>query len=288
MLTKSIVTAALVCGLLPAAAACDQELEKLLTDQYRDKILALRHSFKSSSQQYNVEGKPVKTGEEGPWTLYGRIAVQKVVVRADSLRLEGKRVVYMLDDRTKRFMPFRDREGVTITIRLNAPLTFADQAAAVLNQVFAMSPEDVVKSAPSYWQDYLAQQDSAGQKMDEVSSAGAAQQQPAGNAGTSAYTGNERVFNLGASGVTAPKILFNPEPDYTDAARKHSFQGVVGLNVVVDSSGAVRNVKIAHPLGFGLDENAVKTISTWRFAPAMRDGQPVATLVYIEFDFRLF
>jgi Gram-negative bacterial TonB protein C-terminal len=37
---------------------------------------------------------------------------------------------------------------------------------------------------------------------------------------------------------------------------------------------------VVHPLGMGLDENAVATVSTWRFAPATKDGQPVAVAVY--------
>jgi TonB family protein len=75
---------------------------------------------------------------------------------------------------------------------------------------------------------------------------------------------------------------------YTDAARSWRVQGVVGLNIVVDSTGAVRKVSIVRPLGVGLDENAVATVSTWRFTPAKADGRPVATAIRIDVAFHLF
>jgi len=62
-------------------------------------------------------------------------------------------------------------------------------------------------------------------------------------------------------------------------------KGVVGLKVVVDDSRRVSDVSIVKPVSAGLDENAVYTVRTWRFAPAMKEGQPVAVAVFIEVDF---
>jgi protein TonB len=38
----------------------------------------------------------------------------------------------------------------------------------------------------------------------------------------------------------------------------------------------------------GLDQKAVETVRDWRFAPATKDGKPVAVQVNIEVNFRLF
>jgi TonB family protein len=43
----------------------------------------------------------------------------------------------------------------------------------------------------------------------------------------------------------------------------------------------------AFPLGLGLDEQAVQSVSLWRFAPAEKDGKPVAALSTIEVRFQL-
>lgn len=94
-----------------------------------------------------------------------------------------------------------------------------------------------------------------------------------------------KVAHLGDAGVTAPKILFKPESEFSDPARKLHLKGVVGLQVVVDDAGRVSDLNIVKPMGAGLDENAVNTVRTWRFAPATKDGRPVAVAVYIEVDF---
>jgi TonB family protein len=60
------------------------------------------------------------------------------------------------------------------------------------------------------------------------------------------------------------------------------------LWIVVDAQGIVHNIRIAKHLGLGLDEEAVKTVSTWRFKPAMHQGVPVPVQVQVEVTFRLF
>lgn len=69
-------------------------------------------------------------------------------------------------------------------------------------------------------------------------------------------------------------VFSHVEPEFSEAARNRKFQGVVGLNVTVDATGKVSDIAIAHPLGMGLDDQAVATVRTWRFSPAKRDGQP--------------
>jgi protein TonB len=95
------------------------------------------------------------------------------------------------------------------------------------------------------------------------------------------------AFSYG-NGVSAPIPIFSPEPAYSEEARKAKFGGVVTLWLVVDAQGKVRNVKIAKSLGMGLDEEARKTVSTWKFKPGMRQGVPVPVRVQVEVSFRLF
>jgi len=49
----------------------------------------------------------------------------------------------------------------------------------------------------------------------------------------------------------------------------------------------VRNPKILQSLGLGLDEQAVKSVLTWKFKPAMRAGKPVAVTIDVHTSFRL-
>jgi TonB family protein len=95
-------------------------------------------------------------------------------------------------------------------------------------------------------------------------------------------------FTVGMDGVSEPIPIYNPEPAYSEEARKAKFQGIVLLWIVVDAQGVVRNVRIAKPLGMNLDEEAVKTVSTWKFKPAMRRDVAVPVQVEVEVSFRLF
>jgi TonB family protein len=95
-------------------------------------------------------------------------------------------------------------------------------------------------------------------------------------------------FQVGIGGVSEPIPIYKPEPAYSEEARKAKFQGTVLLWIVVDAQGKVRNIQIAKHLGMGLDEEAVKTVSTWKFKPALRQGVPVPVQVEVEVSFRLF
>src|SRR5436190_2553112 len=77
------------------------------------------------------------------------------------------------------------------------------------------------------------------------------------------------------------KHLYAPDPEYTELARRDRFQGAVVLGVVVGADGNARNVWVVRPLGEGLDENAVATVSGWKFAPASKNGAPVAVIVNV-------
>lgn len=285
---KAILILALTCG-FSAAAAADEQLEKSLNDQYRDKVLTLRHPLKTRSQDYAPDGTPANFAEEGAWTLYGQMAVNQIKVDADRLRVEGKRALYLFD-RDGHLVRFQDdrkhpAESLKIVLRLQQPLSSTDEAVAALSRVFAFTPEDAVNSVPAYWQPLLAKHFGiALPKME-----GAKQ------TGEPVETGNQKpaepakpIDFANMKDMSPPSVLYHPEPSYSEAARQRRIQGVVGLNIVIGPEGNVRDVRIVHPLGMGLDDNAVKTVSTWRFAPAKREGRPVAVAVHVEVDFHLY
>jgi len=90
------------------------------------------------------------------------------------------------------------------------------------------------------------------------------------------------------NGVTAPRAIYKPEPDYSDEARKVGFQGVVVLWAVIGADGRPAKLGVARSLGMGLDEKALAAVHQWRFEPARKEGRPVAARIYVEVDFHLF
>jgi TonB family protein len=89
------------------------------------------------------------------------------------------------------------------------------------------------------------------------------------------------------NGVSAPIPTYFPEPPYSEEARREGYEGTVVLWIVVDAEGKVSNVFVVKPLGLGLDEQAVKTVKTWQFRPAVRDSRAVPVQVSVEVTFRL-
>ena len=88
--------------------------------------------------------------------------------------------------------------------------------------------------------------------------------------------------------MIAPRVIFKLDPEYSEEARKAKFQGNVILTFVVDAEGRARNIRVARSLGMGLDEKAIEAVRKWKFEPGMKDGIPVAVMVSLEVNFRLY
>lgn len=89
-------------------------------------------------------------------------------------------------------------------------------------------------------------------------------------------------------GVTKPVLVVAPEAEFSDEARRQKYQGICLVSVIVDTRGYPRNLRVVRPLGMGLDEKALEAIGKYRFKPGTKDGKPVATMITVEVDFRLF
>ncbi len=95
------------------------------------------------------------------------------------------------------------------------------------------------------------------------------------------------VFRVGG-GVSAPRALQTPDPEYSEEARKAKYQGTCILWLIVGPDGHPRDVKVARSLGMGLDQKAIEAVKKWTFEPAMKDGKPVAVQINVEVNFRLY
>jgi protein TonB len=95
------------------------------------------------------------------------------------------------------------------------------------------------------------------------------------------------AFRVGG-GVSAPRPIYDPDPEYSEEARNAKFQGTVLLWVIVGPDGRPRDIRVQRSLGMGLDEKAIEAVRQWKFEPSMKDGHPVAVQVNIEVSFRLY
>jgi TonB family protein len=89
------------------------------------------------------------------------------------------------------------------------------------------------------------------------------------------------------SKVTPPRLARGDRTalDYSEEARLKHISGIVKLKVTVDTEGHVKDIEVVRSVGYGLDENAVKAVRTWKFEPATKDGKPIEWRVPIDCEF---
>lgn len=95
------------------------------------------------------------------------------------------------------------------------------------------------------------------------------------------------IYHVGG-GVSAPRVIYQVDPEFSEEARKAKYQGTCTLMLVVDANGRPTDIRVANSLGMGLDEKAIEAAKKWRFEPAMKDGHPVAVQIALEVDFHLY
>lgn len=96
------------------------------------------------------------------------------------------------------------------------------------------------------------------------------------------------VYQVGG-GVSAPSLIYAPEAEFSDEARRAKYQGVCLISVIVDAQGNPRNLRVIRPLGMGLDQKALEAVQKYKFKPAMKDGRtPVPVMITVEVNFRLY
>jgi bla regulator protein BlaR1 len=104
---------------------------------------------------------------------------------------------------------------------------------------------------------------------------------------SSNFAAPQQLYHVGGD-VSAPQLVFAPDPQYSEKARQAKYQGVCVISLIVDAQGNPMRVQVVRHLGMGLDKKAVEAVKAYRFKPAMRFGKPVAVEVNIEVNFRLY
>jgi TonB family protein len=265
------------------AWARDDVTEKLKTD-YQGKTLTLRHFYQGNHLVFQSNGELTGRATIGPWTVNGQISITSIEVHDHTVKIRGRRVCLAFDPKAK---PFRDvvrllqesegdgqkkmvdaflAKGVKIDVQLTSDHPGLMETAGAMNAVFLTSGESLRDFVPDYWQSYFSEIEGKSKPADRVT---------------------EPTYAVG-HGVSPPRATSSPNPDFSEEARLAKYQGTTTLSMIVDSSGQVRDLAILSPLGLGLDERAVAAVSTWKFKPAMKEGQPVAVKIAVEVDFHLY
>lgn len=111
---------------------------------------------------------------------------------------------------------------------------------------------------------------------------------PAMAPGSSVEAGRESAPSPTQVTLVQASYLSTPLPPYPSDARRLGQHGVVLVRVYVNREGRPDEVRLARSSGVrALDEAALGAVSDWRFAPARRGGEPVASWIEVPVRFRL-
>jgi TonB family protein len=95
-----------------------------------------------------------------------------------------------------------------------------------------------------------------------------------------------KVAAAGKDGASAPQCLYCPQPKFSKQARKHHIEGVVLLDVTVWKDGQITDLTVKKTPGYGLEDQALQIIPTWKMKPCTKDDRPVNCRVTIEVSFK--
>ncbi|MGA8541120.1 MAG: TonB family protein [Terriglobales bacterium] len=285
-LSQTGAMAALLALLPMQSAHAGQDLEKQVKFDYLEKVLTLRHFYSGEHLKFHSDGSLEGYASVGPWTVDGQIEVEDVHLQGAQLVIKGRRIHRIFDGQTKpldQLTTVRNQPGkqqkdlekalqhLKVEIEIELPSQNPDEkdVSAAIHSVFLTGSDSMMDIVPAYWQSYFAKQEG--------------KPQPAHQA-----TKGPVSLKPGRGGVLAPHLTYGPDPDYSDEARKARYMGTIVLSLTVDASGGASDLQIIRPLGLGLDEKAVAAVSSWKFRPGEKDGEPVPVALNVEVNFHLY
>jgi TonB family protein len=101
--------------------------------------------------------------------------------------------------------------------------------------------------------------------------------------------GEPRIYRAGEGGVSIPRCIYCPDPNYPESARLKKKEGVVLLKIVVGTDGRVSRIQVVEASGAEFADLATAAAKKLRFEPAKGpDGRPVPVVVNYQVTFKLF
>jgi len=87
----------------------------------------------------------------------------------------------------------------------------------------------------------------------------------------------------GLNGVSSPRSIYCPQPEYPQKRRKVKIEGAVLLDGTVTTDGQIANPVVLKGPDVGLNDKALEWVRNWKMKPASGpDGKPVDCRVQVE------
>lgn len=148
----------------------------------------------------------------------------------------------------------------------------------------AALPAKLPSKVPLKQASVSSSQDGTSEKKSETSATNTNSSDAA--AGATESSGETGAVNWGE--VTRfPKVAKEVKATYPEEAKKAGVDGPVVLDILIDRTGKVRDVKVVSGPGYGLNESALDAIQKFEFQPALKGSESVAVKIRYTYRFKL-
>jgi TonB family protein len=274
----AVVLAGLCSGLVARGQTgpTQQEIEAKL----RGPFVLLRGMYDGQQLNFDAQGNLIGQADVLPFSLSAVVAEQ-IRVTDTQIEIVGSRAGLELKPGSDAGAP----ESVTgvslgkgkhnkVVVSIARDPQHPEWLEAAVGKVFAVGLDDeLMTTVPDYWQPWLRHQ----LHPDEP-------QRPYPGVSLEAPQGGKVIPGV----VSPPSVIYDPNPSFSPDARQKKFSGTCVIGLIVDASGNPQEVRIVRALGLGLDERAVDTVRRYKFKPAEYKGQPVAVVINLEVNFKIW
>jgi len=284
---------AFICAFLVVVALqlhADHSVAHELSHELRGKVFLVRNFYRGDRLQYDSAGQPLGSPPTGSWTVDGALGISKVNISHNRLQIHSKR--YFLSPTPAGYELLPSERELTIEVNVGSQAITVESVHALMNHVFLPPQDRAADLVPAYWKPCFGAQTTAAPAcrmsphIAPLFRFASPLQAASAVVDATKVSADQSIVKIG-NGVTPPRAIYAPDPEYSEEARRERVQGIVVIELVVDKSGRPRDIKLASPIGYGLDEKAMDTVKTWKFEPSRRGGEPVAVYANIEVAFRL-
>ena len=86
--------------------------------------------------------------------------------------------------------------------------------------------------------------------------------------------------------IKEPKKIKDVKPVYPEAAKAAGVQGIVIIEIMIGTDGAVNEAKVLRSVP-ELDRAAVDAVMQWKYTPTLLNGEPVKVIMTVTVTFSL-
>lgn len=91
--------------------------------------------------------------------------------------------------------------------------------------------------------------------------------------------------SFGSGDIQIAFTTYSPSPAPDLSMLPPGTQADVVLDVTIDSNGRVADLQVLKTPGYGIESSIIRTVRTWLFRPATKDGVPIASVQELHFHY---